>query len=569
VGPYREKEASYYTYKRIFSPVQVGLTNLATFNGTLAVSNRFDFTDLSQCSFNWQLGWFPDAQDPTNLFSPDPLTGGVLVGLDSGTFTISSVPPQTTGLLGLPSFPANWTNYDVLRLTASDPFGNNIYTWTLPLRTPSQIRDRILGQPSQTAAPITAGSGGSEIVVTNGPRVFHFSNTSGLLNSLTVSNQTVSFNTGPTLVVGAGWGVSSITNYFDGNNYVVLVNNITNAANGFQWTLRPDGWLNLTYRFTIFSGQSWMGITFNYPSNNVSSINWIGQGPYRVYKNRLAGQEVFAHTKSFNFGWTGQSLSYAQAHGTPSAISQWAYPEFQGYHGQLYWASLQTTEQPITIVTAATNLFLRLLTPPVQDIANVAPAYPSGTISILNGITPIGNKFDAASATGPAGQNNVGMGLYTNEVNFFFGQLPASDADRDGNGLTDSWELKYFNAVGQNPNADLDGDGLPLILENAFDLSPTNADASSPRLPHFVPGTVSPAALAYQVPLTEVDAFTYTPQISSNLVTWIGADDHPEYFLVSSNLGSADIAFSVEPNLAAWPGVADELFLRLKIARKH
>ena len=81
VGPYREKEASYYSYKEIYSPVQIGAPDPSNFNGTLAVSNRFDFTDLSQCTFDWQLGWFPDVMtDPTGnkAFVPsNALTGGI------------------------------------------------------------------------------------------------------------------------------------------------------------------------------------------------------------------------------------------------------------------------------------------------------------------------------------------------------------------------------------------------------------------------------------------------------------------------------------------------------------
>ena len=72
--------------------------------------------------------------------------------------------------------------------------------------------------------------------MTNGPRVFHFSKTTGVLNSLTVSNLPVSFNNGPGPVAGSAWTVTSITNYTDGTNYIVLVNDITNAANGFQWS---------------------------------------------------------------------------------------------------------------------------------------------------------------------------------------------------------------------------------------------------------------------------------------------------------------------------------------------
>jgi glycosyl hydrolase family 2 len=111
VGPYREKEASYYSYKEIYSPVQVGAPNPSAFNGTLAVSNRFDFTDLSQCTFDWQLGWFFDATDPANDFSINALTGGFLVASDSGSFSSPSISPGsgtgTVGSLALPSFPSN------------------------------------------------------------------------------------------------------------------------------------------------------------------------------------------------------------------------------------------------------------------------------------------------------------------------------------------------------------------------------------------------------------------------------------------------------------------------------
>lgn len=167
-------------------------------------------------------------------------------------------------------------------------------------------------------------------------------------------------------------------------------------------------------------------------------MNWLGQGPYRVYKNRLAGQEVFTHTKPFNYIWTGQSSDYAQAHGAVGITGQWTYPEFEGYHGQLYWATLITTEQPITAVTPKANLFLRVLTPPVQNKAaggQINPVYPPGSISFLDGISPIGNKFDDPSDTGPAGQANMAKGLYAGEVDLFFGGLPpGSDAGRGADG---------------------------------------------------------------------------------------------------------------------------------------
>ncbi len=564
VGPYREKEASYYSYKSVYSPVQIGLTNLALFSGTLAISNRFDFTDLNQCTFNWQLGWYADAADPAEYASTNALIGGILAGVDSGPFSPPSIPPQTSGSITLPSFPNSWSAFDVLRLTATDPFGRNIYTWTLPLRAPGQIRDRVLGVALSNASPVTASVNASEVIVSNGPRVFHFSLTTGVLNSVSVSNQPVSLGNGPRPVAGAAWTVNSLTNYFDGTNYFLVVNDMNTSANAYQWCLRPDGWTTLTYRYTLTGSQSWMGITFDYPSNKVTGMTWLGQGPFRVWKNRLTGQEVFVHAKGINNTWTGQRSGYGSWIGT-----QWTYPEFSGYHGQFYWAKLQTTEQPITVVTPTPNLFLRVLSPPATDVANVNPPLPPGMLSLLHGISAMGAKFDAANTIAPSGANNLATGLYTGEVSFFFGSLPPSTADRDNNGLSDQWELTYFHALGQNPFSDMDNDGLPLLVENAFDLSPTNSNASSPRLPHFIAGLNSPARMAYSVPLPEQNFFSYLPQISGDLIQWFGADLYPDYFLIQSTPTVNQIDYTVEPNLSLWPDDTNRLFLRLQIGRKN
>ncbi|MBC8094326.1 MAG: glycoside hydrolase family 2 [Akkermansiaceae bacterium] len=434
VGPFREKEASYYAVKSVFSPVQVTPPDPATAGTPLVISNRFDFTDLNQCTFDWQLGWFPQVTDSADKFSTNALTGGLLIAEESRNFTVASVPPQTRGLLALPSFPRNWTNYDALRLTATDPFGNHIYTWTWPLRSPAQIRDRILGVAGAGSPGISAGTNASEIIVTNGPRVFRFSKTSGVINNVTVSNQPVSFSNGPRPVADSPWPVTGITNYFDGTHYVIAVNDLDNSTNAFQWSLRPDGWMKLTYRYTLTGLHENIGITFDYPSHNVTALDWLGQGPYRVWKNRLAGQEIFAHTKSYNDVWTGQSTHYSARRGTETE-TQWTYPEFAGHHGQLYWATLRTTEQPITVVTPTTNLFFRVLTPPATDIRNVNPAFPPGNISLLHGISGIGTKTVLAARLGPSAETNVAAGLYTGEADFFFGPPPPSGTGREGNVL--------------------------------------------------------------------------------------------------------------------------------------
>jgi hypothetical protein len=250
------------------------------------------------------------------------------------------------------------------------------------------------------------------------------------------------------------------------------------------------------------------------------------------------------------------------------ATTPWVYPEFEGYHGQLNWLTLQTTEVPITVVTPVTNLFFCVLTPPATDVANVNPVYPAGALSFLHGIAPQGEKFHAASGYAPSSAQNTATGLYTGEVDFFFGPLPASGADRDGNGLIDVWELQYFGALGQDPLSRADPDHLPLMVENALDFSPTNNNLNSPRLPRLAPATNAPVALTYGVPDSQGPFYNYLPQLSDDLQTWVGIDQHPEYFNVQTNTDGATVYYFVQPIVSAWPGDQNRLFLRLKIEPK-
>ena len=110
-----------------------------------------------------------------------------------------------------------------MRLSATDPAGNNIYTWTWPLHTQLQIQERVIGRASPGAPIILAGTNATEILLTNGPRVFRFNRTNGIIMSLTVSNQLVSFTNGPSPAAGGTWTVSSVTNFSDGTNYFILV----------------------------------------------------------------------------------------------------------------------------------------------------------------------------------------------------------------------------------------------------------------------------------------------------------------------------------------------------------
>ena len=56
VGPYHEKEGSYYAIKEIWSPVYFERKIITdAFDGSFNIENRFHYTNLSKCNFEWQL----------------------------------------------------------------------------------------------------------------------------------------------------------------------------------------------------------------------------------------------------------------------------------------------------------------------------------------------------------------------------------------------------------------------------------------------------------------------------------------------------------------------------------
>jgi hypothetical protein len=158
----------------------------------------------------------------------------------------------------------------------------------------------------------------------------------------------------------------------------------------------PSGWLKMEIRyFPPEYEYSLLGINFSYPAEGqVKGIRWMGDGPYRVWKNRLQGTTLGVWNKAYNNTITGQGACI--------------YPEFKGYYSNFYWMKLETTGQPVTVVCASEDIFLRLFTPAnPAHVYNTASPFPSGDLSFLQGIPPIGTKSQKPEKMGPSGQKNM------------------------------------------------------------------------------------------------------------------------------------------------------------------
>jgi hypothetical protein len=108
------------------------------------------------------------------------------------------------------------------------------------------------------------------------------------------------------------------------------------------------------------------------------------------------------------------------------------------------------------------------------------------------------------------------------------------------------------------------------MLLNAFDLSPLVSNIGMSRLPHLVvPGSVSPIALGYDMPSSQLDEFNFIPRITDDLQTWFGFDLYPQYFIIQTTNNAGEVYFNVQPNLTNWPGNAGHIFQDLEIMNKN
>ncbi|MBC7567361.1 MAG: glycoside hydrolase family 2 [Pedobacter sp.] len=379
LGPYREKEGSFYTIKEIWAPVYFPNRSLTKiFDGSLAIENRYNFTNLNQCKFSWKL------KKITGLGQAD--TSAI-----SGKTVAPDVSPQSSGTLKV-ALPNNWTGYDILYITAKDPYGQEIFTWSWPLTTPHVMSQRFI-IASQGKVQVTDQSA-NILIEASGIKV-EIDKKSGQL--IRVNNKTgeISFKNGPVLITGEA--TDAVVKLVEKQNIqVVEVAYSGKQQYKFNWTLMPSGILQLKYQYKPENNQDMLGISFDYSEEKVKAIQLIGNGPYRVYKNRMKGTTFNSWNKVYNNTITGES---------------WDYPEFKGYYSNFYAAKFQTNESDFTIFTETENLFLHLFNPAIpKDLkrANSMAVYPkSAGISFMHGITAIGTKTQEKEDLGPQSQANL------------------------------------------------------------------------------------------------------------------------------------------------------------------
>jgi hypothetical protein len=374
LGPHHEKEASFYTIRDLWSPVQaewISATN------TIRIVNQYLYRSLTDVRLEARLvkysGIFPNLQEQSvNVFLP-----------------IWDTKPGNERILK-PFWPADWRSYDVLCLKASESTGRLLNEWTWNLSGTQDVTSKMLPKKDDNAVSTVVET--DRIRLHSGKVSVEIDAKTGLLVGVRVNDRDLPFGNGP-VFMGDTLTFKSIRFTKVGNEAVVDVRFAESPDCWLKWTFLESGVLQLDYQYQPTGKQAFAGIGFDFPENLVEGVRLLADGPYRVWKNRLDGTTFGLWDKTYNNTITGQT---------------WEYPEFKGYYANFHAVQVRNRVQPFNILTATPDLFLQLYTPgkPAHVKGDVYPAFPKSGISILNGIPAIGTKFSKAEEEGPHSRKN-------------------------------------------------------------------------------------------------------------------------------------------------------------------
>ena len=391
VGPHREKEGSFFTIKEIWAPVQFKPLNItSSFKGDFFITNEYLFTNLDQCKMTYSVNVIPGPWDSNQTVTT----------IAGGTINIPSIEPGETRKVTM-QMPGNFFDGDILSVTATDPHGKEIYTWTWPIRLAQQYLSR-KKTDDNTTTNATFKETDNEATLISEKTQITFDKKTGMIKKVETPNGEVPFNGGPVPVGMKAVADHCITRIE--NQSAVFTVWYKGGIDSIRWEMTPGGKVKMIMlaldKATNDGGfdggyvadkiDMW-GITFNFPEEQATGITWFGKGPYRVWKNRQKGTTYSLWHKDYNNTITGESYENL------------IYPEFKGYHANMYWATLTTKSKiPLTFASESNGLFLRLFTPlePKRSLSRSLPDFPEGDLSFLYEITPI-HSFKPVTQMGP------------------------------------------------------------------------------------------------------------------------------------------------------------------------
>jgi Glycosyl hydrolases family 2, TIM barrel domain/Glycosyl hydrolases family 2, sugar binding domain/Glycosyl hydrolases family 2 len=438
VGPFREREGSFYTIKQLWSPIIVAPPDGTSRSFT--VTNRYAFINADQCTFEWQTIAFRQPNDPAS--------GSVV--LASRTDHGRSLAPGSSASWDGWGPPTSGSNAkktpDATRLLIKDTTGRVIQTYVWP----GDGLERRLDQMDQSVggAKPSATESGDTLTATAGDLSLQISRTTGLLVSASRQGNSFSLGNGPRVmamsprpipprrqsppapspppppptVFAPDSKLTSLTHQTDGTD-LVIVAAFDGPMKSLTYRLKSNGWLSINYVYAVSGAQEYFGIGFDYPEADVKAMRFLGEGPSPVYKDRLAGGTLDVWNRPYNNTIVGDPEDLKPG-------EHFDYPIFKGFYLGVRWLQLNTSEGPITAMVDQhrdSPIYVQVFTPktpPANLLGQVAVPFPNAGISFLHAIPAIGNKFGGPQSMGPMGQPAIAEGEYKGHISLYFGKLP-------------------------------------------------------------------------------------------------------------------------------------------------
>lgn len=401
LGPHREKEGSFYAIREIYSPVKISFP--AGFKGTVNVENRFHFTNLQQCKFQWGLVNFRKPGDPVPGYEVKK----------KGSAAPVNIAPLAKGAVSL-NLPDDWSQYDAVVLAAYDPYQHEIYRWVHKIKSNTALLNGILTLNSD---PTDVQESDATITLTGGQVTVVLNKKDGMIAGLKhAAGDPLLFGNGPLLVSGN----ATVKDVKVSSKEVVFT--YEGDMKYVRWKIDGSGWLQLEYEYALDGIYPFAGITFTYPENLVLGAKWLGKGPSRVWKNRLQGVTDNVWMNAYNNASAGSA--------------PWTFPEFKGYYADITWMEMNTVQGKFYIASPDTGLYVRLFDFYGLNDVRPNPGLPAGTLSFLDAIPPIGTKLalninNNTRSLGPISEPNEIRGSRKRTLYFYFGLPKPVDGKKE------------------------------------------------------------------------------------------------------------------------------------------
>ena len=390
VGPHMEKEGSFYTIREVWSPVQWKYLD----SDKITIENCYNFINLKDCKFTYKL-----------LQMPDYGKTDVKV-IKEGKFESPDAAPGQRVQLALPR---NYLEADAIQLTAIDPNGQEIFTWSYKFRMRvGNLNRKALRENTQQ---YTYTEDGDQLLVKNDNRQYTFSKKTGMLMGVSVDGKKISFSNGPRFVAAKRSDRSDdgfynhddkqaekkktlYTEYADQGAFAGFTFSDSTLVANYQhgslekvtWRFLQDGGAYMDVDYYFNGVVDLFGVCFDYPEQMVKRKTWVGKGPYRVWQNRMEGPQYGLWSNDYNDPIPGETFEY---------------PEFKGYFSNVSWMKLKTTEGQLGI--EGINLKVGVYTPR-DGRDHILYTLPETGIAILRAIPAVRNKVNTTDLNGPSAQ---------------------------------------------------------------------------------------------------------------------------------------------------------------------